>query len=332
MSTADSNHDQLASKPRGLKNSLQLGLSAALLAAVISFFLPNYYRSEAKILPADAKNSGSLGQLAATAASFGMAIPSMDSADANYVDILKSRAINDELLNTEFQFHERSWHFGKNELHRQTLYAYIQEKNMDRAVIKMGKVVTVSKDVKSKIISVDAETKSPELSQQIVEKLRERLENFVQVKNRTKGGEKARFAEARLAESRREMAMAEERFRQFLEGNRNFQTSPDPTIRLIGLRLEAELKLREQLVLTLSMNLEQSLLEEKNDIPIVNVLDSANLPIDEDSPKRIAIVLLSFLTVSIGAWMRLNYQWLRGRLLDLDGENGVPDAQNREKA
>jgi uncharacterized protein YlbG (UPF0298 family) len=261
-----------------------------------------------------------------------MAIPSMDSADANYVDILKSRAINDELLNTEFQFHERSWHFGKNELHRQTLYAYIQEKNMDRAVIKMGKVVTVSKDVKSKIISVDAETKSPELSQQIVEKLRERLENFVQVKNRTKGGEKARFAEARLAESRREMAMAEERFRQFLEGNRNFQTSPDPTIRLIGLRLEAELKLREQLVLTLSMNLEQSLLEEKNDIPIVNVLDSANLPIDEDSPKRIAIVLLSFLTVSIGAWMRLNYQWLRGRLLDLDGENGVPDAQNREKA
>jgi hypothetical protein len=113
---------------------------------------------------------------------------------------------------------------------------------------------------------------------------------------------------------------AEDAFRRFLEANRNYLSSADPSVRLKGNRLETELKLRQQLVTTLALNREQALLEEKNDIPILNVLDPANLPIDKSKPARSIIVLLVTLLVALGTWVWQNRDWIRERLLADDGE------------
>jgi uncharacterized protein involved in exopolysaccharide biosynthesis len=304
--------------PHGRKLSLRAGLAAAFIVGVFSIFLPNYYQSEAKILPVDSKSSGNLGQMAAAAAAMGINIPGMDSGDANFIDILNSRTIREDLLHTEFYFQVRSWRFGPIVLHKQTLYDYLGKKNIDRAVKSLDKLITVTRDTKSKIISIKVETKSPELSQQIAQTALESLENFELVKGRTKGGEKARFAKARLQESRDEMAKSEDIFRKFVEINRGYQASTDPAVRLTGARLEAELKLRQQLVVTLAMNLEQSLLEEKNDIPIVNVLDSANLPCENSSPLRVLMAILAFFAALIGTLIWSNREWLHSRMLNED--------------
>jgi uncharacterized protein involved in exopolysaccharide biosynthesis len=175
---------------------------------------------------------------------------------------------------------------------------------MDRAVKELGTVLSASRDLKSQVISISAETRSPELSQLIVRRAGKLLEVFLQEKGRTRGGAKAAFAEARLAEARREMDEAEDALRRFLEGNRNFQTSGDPAVRLKGTRLETELRLRQQLVTSIAMNREQALLEEKNDIPILNVLDAGNLPIDKSRPARSSFVLGVMVLVASGffAW------------------------------
>ena len=195
---------------------------------------------------------------------------------------------------------------------------------MDRAVKKVGEVLSATRDLKSKVITISAETKSPELSQQVVQRAGKLLETFLQEKGRTRGGAKALFAEARLAEARGEMDQAEEAFRRFLEGNRNYQTSGDPAVRLKGTRLETELRLRQQLVSTLAMNREQALLEEKNDIPILNVLDPGNLPIEKSKPARSVIVLLVTLLVGAGGWAWLNREWVRARLLADEDESVTP--------
>jgi len=192
----------------------------------------------------------------------------------------------------------------------------LNAKNSDSAVMRVQMMLSVTKDPKSKIIAVSTETKSPQLSQQIVQQAALLLENFVQQKGHTRGGAKATFAEARLKESREEMAQAEEEFRRFLNSNRNFNTSGDPSVRLLGARLEAELRLRQQLVATLAMNREQALLEEKNDIPILNVLDAPSLPVLKSRPARALIVLLSMLLSTFGAWSWLNRNWIKHRLLE----------------
>lgn len=303
-----------------LKTPLQWAFAAGLFTAAVTLFMPNYYRSEARLLPVESKGAGGLGNLANAAAAFGVSLPGGDSSDANFVDVLNSRWLKEQLLQTEFQYHARSWRFGAERVEKGTLYDYLDAKNMDRAVRELGTVLSASRDLKSKVITLGAETKSPELSQLIVQRAEKLLEVFLQEKGRTRGGAKAAFAEARLADARKEMDEAEAILRHFLEGNRNFQTSGDPSVRLKGSRLETELRLRQQLVAAIAMNREQALLEEKNDIPILNVLDLGNLPIDKSKPARSVIVLLAMMLVGAGGWIWLNRDWVRSRLLADDDE------------
>lgn len=298
-----------------LKRPLKWALAAGLLAGLYTLTMPNYYRSDARLLPVESKGSGSLGGLASAAAAFGVSVPGGESSDANFVDVLNSRWLREQLLQTEFQYHIRTWRLGSERVQKGTLYDYLEAKNMDRALKGLGSILAASRDLKSKVISISAETKSPELSQLIVDRSDKLLEVFLQDKGRTRGGAKAAFAEARLADARREMDEAEDILRRFLESNRNFQTSSDPSVRLKGSRLETELRLRQQLVTTLAMNREQALLEEKNDIPILNVLDPPNLPIDKSKPARSTIVLLVTLLAGLCIWAWQNRDWIRDRLL-----------------
>ena len=287
---------------RGLKDALRLGISAALLVASVSLFLPNYFRSQARILPIEGKGiAGGLGNLASAAAAFGVNVPGGDGNDANFIDILKSRWMGERLLQSEFKFKLRDWRFGAEKEKVETLYDYIDKKNVDRALLKLNSMMSCSRDLKSKVIDISVETKSPELSQQVAQLSIRLLEQFVQEKGRTRGGAKALFADARLKESREEMAKSEDELRAFLENNRNFVTSVDPAVRLRGLRLETELKLHQQVMATLALNREQALMEEKNDIPIINLLDPANLPIEKSRPTRAIMVAGAFFLVFAGA-------------------------------
>lgn len=303
-----------------LKRPLQAALAAGVATALLTLLMPNYYRSESRLLPVDPSGGGNLGNLAAAAAAFGVGIGGNGGSDANFVDVLNSRWMLESLLRTEFSFHQRTWRFGEDRPVKQTLYAYLDKANMDRAVKALDGMINASKDLKTNVITLTAETKSPELSQAVVRRAIELLNQFEVDNSRTRGTEKAAFAEARLADARREMDRAEAEFMKFLEVNRNYQGSPDPAIRLHGARLEAELNLRRQLVTTLSLNREQALLDAKNDIPILNVLDPGNLPIDKSKPSRSVIVILAALVAGLGMWGWQNRDWIRERLLAEDEE------------
>lgn len=297
-----------------LKKPIQWAFSAAIATAIISLFMPNYYKSEARLLPVEANAAGGMGGLAAAAAAFGVSVGGTGGSDANFVDILKSRWLREQLLNTEFQFQARSWRFGAERPHQETLSAYLGTDNLDRGLAALNEVISSSKDIKSNVISISVETRSPTLSQQVVRRATELLNEFVVKNSRTRGTEKASFAEARLADARRELDQAENAFRGFLESNRNYQVSSDPSVRLRGSRLEAELNLRRQLVSTLALNREQSLLDAKNDIPILNILDAGSLPIEKSRPRR--SVLVVGLTILSGAlvWGWQERRWIQARL------------------
>jgi len=299
-----------------LKRPIQWGLAVGLITALITIFMPNYYRSEAQLLPGESKGlGGNLGGLASAAAAFGVSVPGGDSNDANFVDVLNSRSMKEQLLKSEFHYHVRPWRFGQEQPKIGTLYDYLHPSNMDSAVRSVGNVFSASRDIKSKVISISAETRSPELSQMIVQQAAKLLEVFIQEKGRTHGGAKAAFSKARLSESRREMDEAEDALRCFLEGNRNYQSSSDPSVRLKGTRLESELRLRQQLVSSIAMSHEQALMEEKNDMPILNILDPGNLPIEKSRPARLMIIFITFVLFLIGSSIWFNREWLKVNLL-----------------
>jgi uncharacterized protein involved in exopolysaccharide biosynthesis len=314
----------------GLLGPVKLGCFAAFLVALAAIAVPNYYRSTAQILPVETRSmggggAGGLGNLATAAAAMGLGIPSMDSADANFVDIVKSRRVREKILDTRFKFKTRSWMFGAPVEHDETLAEFFHARNPDAGVARVGALMTTARDLKSRMMTVAAETTSPELSQAIVRASLEQLEAFLQEKGRTRGGAKALFAEARLADARKELAGAEVEFGNFVTRNRGYSTSMDPVVRLEGLRLEAEFRLRQQLVMTLAVNHEQAHMEEKNDIPLLNVLDPPDLPVTKSRPSRLAWVIMAFLFVTIGAWFYVNRTWLKERFIEEDpGPSGPP--------
>jgi uncharacterized protein involved in exopolysaccharide biosynthesis len=295
---------------------MKFGFCAALAVALYTLFIPNYYRSEAQILPMESKSVGGLGQLATAAAAFGVGMPGQDGPEGNYVDILNSRRIREGLLNTPFTFKVRNMRFGAAVQRHQTLREYLGVRDVDQGVRAVSGIMKTSRDLKSKMITISVETKSPELSQQVVQRALVLLESFVVEKVRTRGGNKALFAEKRLEDARREYAKAEDAFKAFLDTNRNYQTSADPGVRLHGIRMEAEYKLRQQLVSSLALSLEQALMEEKNDLPVLNVLDPGNLPIEKSRPTRSTAVLLAFLLTTAGTWVWSKRAWLKAHLAE----------------
>lgn len=85
-----------------------------------------------------------------------------------------------------------------------------------------------------------------------------------------------------------------------------------------------------RLVATLALSFEQALMEEKNDVPILNVLDGGNLPLEKSRPKRSVFVALAFLLASAGVWAYGNRAWIRSRLLDPEDSDreGLPPKES----
>lgn len=310
---------------RGLKKPALFGAGAAVVTALLSLLMPNYYRSEARLLPVETRSGAGLGGLAAAAAAFGVNVPGGDGGDANYLDIVNSRWMREQLLKSEFSFHVRWSRFGPEKVEKMRLYDYVKAQNMDRGLNAIGRLVSANRDLKSKVISISVETVSPELSQQVAQRVVQLLEVFLQEKGRTRGGAKAAFAESRLTEARREMDEAEAAFSRFMETNRNYQSSSDPAVRLRGNRLESELRLRQQLVSTLALNREQALLEEKNDMPILNLLDAPNQPIDKSRPARLNFALAAFVMGTVLLWAIEHIEWILAQVFGQPGSTTPGD-------
>lgn len=295
---------------------LKIALLVGSLTTVIVVFIPNRYRSQAKLLPVDPGNSFGGSGLAAAAAVLGVGAGGQGGGDANYVDILNSRWLHEGLLNTKFKFHQQTWRFGADEPMERTLYDYLGIENQDRAVLAVDELVDASKDSKSNMITITAETRSPELSQALVHRAMALLNEFVVLNSRSRGREKASFARSRLQEAEQSRDQAETALKVFLRVNRSFGKSGDPDVLLSGQKLEVELALRRQLVATLAVNLEQALLDSKNDIPILNVLDAGNRPFEKSRPKRAIIVMVFALFSGLGVLAWQERVWLRSRLME----------------
>ena len=312
-----------------LRKPLQQAIGAALVTAMLSLRIPNSYRAEARILPTESKGVGGMGGLAAAAAAFGVGVPGTQSGDTAYLDILNSRWLGESLLKETYIFKEKSWQFGNEQQYKMSLHEYLSGKpsdssrliNMDRAFKGLGGVFSCARDLKSGLLTLSAETQSPELSQQVVRKATKLLEEFVISRARTRGRNKVAFAQARLKEAEIEQANTEAELRTFLYANRNYQQSSDPSVRLTGDRLSSELILRRQVLSTIVLSREQALMEEKDDTPILNILDSGNLPLEKSKPARSMYVVLAFLLVGVGSWTWCNWAWINTYLLNFSDDN-----------
>lgn len=296
-----------------LKAPFKVAAGTSVVFCLLLLGLPNQYRSEARLLPGDGRQMQGISQLAALASGLGIGGLNQDS-DAIYTDILGSRWLHERLLGTTFEFKERTWRFGSEKARKATWREFLDAGSMDRSLDASRARLQVRRDLKTRTLTLEVETRSPSLSQQVVKRVVELLGEFLLKGAQTRGGMKAQFAAARLAEAQATMAKAETQLKRFLQMNRNYVVSADPDVRVEGARLEGELRLRQQVVMTLATLQEQALMEEKNDIPLLNVLDGGNLPEEKSRPHRAVMALAWFAVVFLVDWLRRVHPELRAAL------------------
>jgi hypothetical protein len=286
-------------------------LSVGLLMAILSLFISSQYRSEASILPEKPEGAG--GGLLAAAATLGIKPPSMDQdLGETYPDILTSHWLDERLVTRPFHFSYRVGLIGPTITRDQSLVEYFHVRNVDLAIRKLPSIFVVRRDLKTGVVTLAAESKSPELSRDIARTALNLLEEFLTVKKNTRGKEKAAFIRQRIKEAGEAYDASEECLRGFLLQNKNFKGSLDPNVQLKGARLEGDLALRRQVVVTLTLNLEQALQQEKDTVPVLAILDDGYLPLEKSRPSRAVLVLCSMVLAAV-----LLLAWERRRVLAL---------------
>jgi hypothetical protein len=219
----------------------------------------------------------------------------------------------ESLLTTPMTYEKRGRIWGGTPV-TETLLQEMDLPNVDRGVRELGNCFNAQRDLRTGLLTVSMESRHPQLAQQVVRLAVERLEEFTKHRAQSRGGAKAQFTRSRLRDAEQAYDEAATAFGIFLEKNRGFQTSADPSVRLQGMKLEGQLMLRKQLVMTAALSLEQALVEEKDDTPILNVLDPGHLPIDKNGPHRGSASIIAFFVAGLGFLGYRRRAWLQRQL------------------
>lgn len=281
---------------------------SVMVTLIYCLLIPNWYTSTATILPTG--NAGGLSSLSslATGSIAKLGLGAMLQADENssslYPKILTSRLISEKILNRRYQF------TYKKSIMSKTLNEYIGAANIDKALEKLDKLMSIDVDSRTGVIRLSVMTEYPELSAAVVHAYLEELNDYNVNSRQSKGKANKQFISKRLNEVSIELNNSEDALKLFQHNNLNYASANDPSLRQEYLRLQREVSIKETVMLELTKRFEIARVEAARDLPIVQVIDYGSVPIIKSKPHRTMYLLSAFLgslffSVVLSLWLDL---------------------------
>jgi len=177
-------------------------LAAAVLAAIVSFFIPKTYTATARILPPKERTNGLAaalsGQLGSLASLAGASIGGSSNADL-MVGMLRSRTVTDRIIDR----------FDLLRVYDRKLRVGAREELLDNLDAEVDK--------NSGILSVSVEDHDPQRAADIADAFIDELDQLSRHLNLTEASRQRAFLEGRLVEVSSDLATAEDALRAFQE-------------------------------------------------------------------------------------------------------------------
>ena len=254
-----------------------LPLVFGVAAVVYSRSQPRQYRASASFVPNGTEASGS--QLSALAAQFGFSVSSGQPGQSPqfYGDLLQTRDILRDAVLTPYEaevdgVRRRGTLIQFFELGGPDASTSPGRTPLDEGVKALSSAVSTDVGLETGIVGVAVTTDNPMLSEAILRRLITLTQDFDLVKRRTQAAARRRFAEARMGEARAAVRSAEARLDDFVNHNRQFQSSP--RLLLEQSRLAQDVMLRQQVYGALLQTYEQARIDEVRNTPVITVLES----------------------------------------------------------
>lgn len=319
-----------------------LALAATVITGVIAFLLPTWYQARTELLPPTDEESGlSLSGLLRGVAVSGMKIPNEVAPVEVFVVILRSRTINEQMVNR----------FQLKQLYKQRLMEDAIKELLTHARFKLTPAGT---------IQISVEDRDRQRAANMTNAYVELLDRFNREQRITKGRRTRMFIEGRLTETRGELKQSEQKLadyqaqhkaivltpqmssaieeaaslyarrtalevrlgvvRAYSEGgdeeiqiqqelaqlDRQMRALPETGLELA--RLVRDVKASEQVLALLTAQYEDARITEARDMVTVEVLDPAVPPEKKSRPHRLTMMAAAFL---LSAALGVGYAFLQ---------------------
>ena len=261
-------------------------------AAAVAFTLlrADTYTTEASFRPQG--SDASLSQLMSLASQFGVRVPGAmrdeELTPAFYADLLASREILHRVAGREFAVEGvgRASLADLFEIEEDT-----EELRLEEAIEELqDDVLTISTGRETGIVTVEVQTKWPDLSQEIAERLLDEIARFNLHTRQSQAAAERVFIEERVDSAREALLAAESEMQAFLQANRRWEDAPDLIFQHD--RLERDISLRQQVYTTLVQSFEQARISEVRDTPVITVLQAPFFPPGPDEDRLLLVVAL----------------------------------------
>ena len=264
-----------------------LVLFVIILSIIILLNTPNRYTATVTILPSASENPlGNASKL--------LGLPTINpsaTGDLSYLyeDILKSRKIILDVMQMKYFSEELGTDASLIEIFN--IQGETFEEKMENGYLYFKNVVIkIGRDERKGITSINTTTTDPDLSAAIGEILVIKLNDFTRYNISARAKENRLFIEERIAETDTILQKSEEKLRNFRESNKRIENSPE--LQLKEGRLIREIRVQEEVYLTLKREYEIVKIEEQKDVPIIWILDEPTSPFYKSGPNRTRILIM----------------------------------------
>ena len=233
------------------------------------------------------------------AAQLGLLLPGTGGTESPqfYVDLLRSRELLGSAVTTAFTVPGFTRPVTLVDLY--DVEGKTPALRRDAAIDRLDDDLKLSPSTRTNVVTVRASASSPALAQQLNRRLLDLLGEFNLRRRQSRASEERRFAEERLSNVKAELRVAEDRLQTFLQSNRDYQNSPSLVFSYE--RLQADVVLLRQIVLTLQQSAEQAKIEEVRDTPTITLVESSSLPVRPDPRGTVKFALIgAFVGVFLG--------------------------------
>jgi uncharacterized protein involved in exopolysaccharide biosynthesis len=317
--------------------TISLAVVVSLVAAIVYWIVaPPVYRAEALCLPS-AKILGDdeslqMGALQSAALSLGVSVSGGKADPALlYGEVLKSRSVIQEVLLARVSDSNGDSVVVLDALgirgHSEVERLFKGTKHFRRDMIR------ISADVRTGIIKISVAADDPVVAAGLANLLVVRIDSFNQIAKASSAGRQVEFIDDRLHVVESSLQEAETILEQFRSANRVISASPELVLK--ESRLERDVRLNEQLYLTLRTQRELAKIEEVKRFPVVVSIDEAIPPPFRESPRLgrtlVLFAMLALVVALVGILVADGLKSSPGNPLIAQVRSGMAEDRRRLK-
>jgi uncharacterized protein involved in exopolysaccharide biosynthesis len=269
---------------------VRLAILGALVALGLNALKPRSYSSSAALMPQSSRPGSALNGIATQ---FGISLPANDpgQSPAFYLELINSTQLLSSLAASPFPDPDNRG-ASRPLVEILKVKGETPELRTTEAVLLLRRLVSPSVRPKTGVVDLVVRMPDPKLAAAVCTRVLELLNRFNLETRQSQAAAEARFVQARLADAKAELRVAEDRLQYFLQRNRDFRNSAELTFQQE--RLQRDVMLNQQIVGTLSQNYEQARIDQVRDTPAITVVERPVPPARADRRHNLRYGTIGF--------------------------------------